>query len=484
MPEQKKEKKKSGSAKKTVLAAAGVVVLAGAGIYGGAAYYYHSHFFPHTIINGLNCAGLTPEQVKSKIQNRVVKYQLTLKERGGGTDTLSGDQIGLTYVDDHGTEDLLQNQNVYQWPLALIGQNSYNITANTTYDKEKVKELLAGFSCFNEEQTTAPTDAYIEDQGDSYEIVPETEGNRLETEKAEAAVVAALDESADVLDLEEADLYAKPEIYASDETLQQQKDHLNTIASAQITYDLGGKSYTAGRDQIKAWLVQDASGTYQVSEEQAAEWVHQMAYETDTFGLSHTFRTSLGKTITLEGGGDYGWCINKEETTKELLAAIEAGTVETREPVYLFRANDRSENDIGNTYVEVCISQQKMWCYKDGVLVTETPVTTGNHATGYDTPAGSVWAVDAKKKDYQFSLYDSHVMFWLPFNEDVGIHDADWRTEYGGDIYLTNGSHGCVNTPYDEAEKIFDAIEIGDPVIVYYSLDDVVGPKPTQQNTF
>lgn len=67
------------------------------------------------------------------------------------------------------------------------------------------------------------------------------------------------------------------------------------------------------------------------------------------------------------------------------------------DPVYLYTANDRSANDIGNTYVEVCISQQKMWCYKDGVLVTETPVTTGNHATGYDTPAGSVWAVDAKK---------------------------------------------------------------------------------------
>jgi len=115
--------------------------------------------------------------------------------------------------------------------------------------------------------------------------------------------------------------------------------------------------------------------------------------------------------------------------------------------------------------------------------VTETPVTTGNHATGYDTPAGSVWAVDAKKSDCDFKLYPSHVMFWLPFNGDVGIHDASWRTEYGGDIYLTNGSHGCVNTPYTEAEKVFNAIEIGDPVIVYYSLDDVTGPQPTQKNS-
>ena len=154
-----------------------------------------------------------------------------------------------------------------------------------------------------------------------------------------------------------------------------------------------------------------------------------------------------------------------------------------RQPAYAYSGLCRDTNDIGNTYVEVCISQQKMWCYKDGVLVTETPVTTGNHATGYDTPAGSVWAVDAKKSDCDFKLYPSHVMFWLPFNGDVGIHDASWRTEYGGDIYLTNGSHGCVNTPYTEAEKVFNAIEIGDPVIVYYSLDDVTGPQPTQKNS-
>lgn len=122
-----------------------------------------------------------------------------------------------------------------------------------------------------------------------------------------------------------------------------------------------------------------------------------MAYETDTFGLAHTFKTSLGATINLNAGGDYGWCIDKEETMQALLQAIEDETQGNLDPVYLYTANDRSANDIGNTYVEVCISQQKMWCYKDGVLVTETPVTTGNHATGYDTPAGSVWAVDAKK---------------------------------------------------------------------------------------
>ena len=124
-----------------------------------------------------------------------------------------------------------------------------------------------------------------------------------------------------------------------------------------------------------------------------------------------------------------------------------------------------------------------MWCYKDGQLVVETPVVTGNDSTGFQTPSGSVWAIDAKKADAQFKLFNVKVAFWLPFNGDCGIHDLASRTEFGGDIYLTNGSHGCVNTPYDAAEKIFNTVEIGYPVIVYYSTDQVVGPEPTQEVT-
>ena len=295
--------------------------------------------------------------------------------------------------------------------------------------------------------------------------------------------IKALDAGAASVDLEEKDVYRKPDITQDDEALNGEMAELNHLTAARITYAIGENSYAIDRATLQSWLVQGEDGTYTISQDEAAAFVRHMAYETDTFGLAHTFKTSLGATINLNAGGDYGWCIDKEETTQALLQAIEDETQGNLDPVYLYTANDRSANDIGNTYVEVCISQQKMWCYKDGVLVTETPVTTGNHATGYDTPAGSVWAVDAKKSDCDFKLYPSHVMFWLPFNGDVGIHDASWRTEYGGDIYLTNGSHGCVNTPYTEAEKVFNAIEIGDPVIVYYSLDDVTGPQPTQKNS-
>lgn len=475
--------KKMSKGRKIAVTAVGAAVLAAAGVYLGVSYYYSSHFFPKTVINGLNCAGLSVEEVKEKIQSQILGYTLTLTERGGQTEQITGNQLGLQYVDDQKTEELMEEQNPFAWPVYMVKQNRHEVAANISYSAETLTELLNGLACFQEGNITAPEDAKITDNGTTFEITPEVEGNTLKREETEQAVKEAVDTGKEELNFEEAGLYVEPAVRSDDETLNSQLGQINTLTAANITYDFVDRQFVVNRDVIKEWLTQDESGNYTIDESKAAAWVKHMAYETDTFGLAHTFKTSLGPTIELKAGGDYGWVINKDKTTAALIEAVKAGTNGAMEPVYLYSANDRSRNDIGGTYVEICISQQKMWCYKDGQLVVETPVVTGSHATGYDTPAGSVWAIDAKKRDADFTLYTAHVTFWLPFNDQVGIHDSSWRTDYGGDIYLSSGSHGCVNTPYDAAEKIFNTVGIGDPVIVYYSLDDVVGPQPTQENS-
>ena len=95
----------------------------------------------------------------------------------------------------------------------------------------------------------------------------------------------------------------------------------------------------------------------------------------------------------------------------------------------------------------------------------------------YPTPSG-IYSLTYKEKDrilrgkkkpdgtYE---YESHVDYWMPFNGGIGLHDASWRSKFGGTLYQGNGSHGCVNTPWDQAGIIFDNIEIGTPVVVYKS---------------
>ena len=55
----------------------------------------------------------------------------------------------------------------------------------------------------------------------------------------------------------------------------------------------------------------------------------------------------------------------------------------------------------------------------------------------------------------------------MPFVYGQGLHDADWQPEFGGDVYKTNGSHGCINLPPDQAEVIYNAIDGGYPIILY-----------------
>ena len=56
----------------------------------------------------------------------------------------------------------------------------------------------------------------------------------------------------------------------------------------------------------------------------------------------------------------------------------------------------------------------------------------------------------------------------MPFNKNIGLHDAYWRSRFGGEEYKRNGSHGCVNLPPENAQKLYRYVEAGMPVICYY----------------
>ena len=72
-----------------------------------------------------------------------------------------------------------------------------------------------------------------------------------------------------------------------------------------------------------------------------------------------------------------------------------------------------------------------------------------------------------KKEDGSYE-WESPVTYWMPFNGNVGMHDATWRRAFGGTIYLTSGSHGCINLPLHMAASIYEYVSTGFPVVCYY----------------
>ena len=437
-------------------------------VYIAVAVYFSSHFYEDTEIYGIDCSQKSVEEVKKLVADKLDEYRLEVKERGGASEYLSADQIDLKFVDNSSIDRMAKAQRSYIWPIMLMMERDDMAGVAFSYDQKKALTAFKDLECMNPIYTKAPTDAYVQVTDSGFEVVKETEGNTLNPETTAKALYASLDGGKSVLDLEEEDCYLKPDLYSDDEALVAEAEAKNALVQADITYEFGSRQERVNAPVIAQWITQAADGSYVIDDVEVTEYVESLAAKYDTFGLPRQFYTSLGTTVTLTDG-DYGWCMDQDATVVDLLNALESGYQGTMEPQYTYTAMSREENDIGDTYVEICISQQVMWCYKDGVCIVYTPVVTGNPNKGNATPSNGVWSIDAKMQNYTLvgEGYRSPVDFWMPFNGNVGIHDMQTRAYFGGTIYLTNGSHGCINTPYANAKTIYENVSIGTPVIVY-----------------
>lgn len=479
-------KKKPFPVKAVAVAAAVLVVCAGSGIgyYVYQAQQYNHVFFPNTVINGMDVSKKTVDQVKEMIASGIQGYSLVLKERGGDTEEIFGAEIDLKSEFDGSLENYLAAQEPMTWFSHRSKKTEYEIPTMIAYDKTKLSEKIDGLVCLREDYAKAPVDAYMSEYqpGIGFSIIPEEQGNLLKKDVLTEGVVHAIDNLSKELDLEELDAYEKPEITSDHEELKALADKLNRYVNMTVTYQFGDSRETLGGDVISQWISVGADGTtVLLDRDQVAAYVKGLASKYDTAYKSKTLNTSYGKTVTISKGF-YGWKINQGEETSQLYDIIQSGESQTREPVYSQKANSHGANDYGNTYVEINLTAQHLFFYKDGKLVIESDFVSGNHAKGYDTPSGA-YPLTYKQKDATLKgeNYRTPVSYWMPFNGNIGMHDAKWRSSFGGQIYMTNGSHGCVNLPPAVAKVIFQNISTGDPVLCYHL--DGTGSKSTSTGT-
>ena len=467
MAKKKAKKGKYKKAKKIILGVligyVAILVIA----YGIGVFYYSSRFLSGTEINGMDCSGKTVEEVENNMESQIASYQLVLKERGDKSETISASQISMEYISDGKIQELKEQQNPFAWFLAFARQQDYTLSATTSYDETALNAAVDALDCFKEENVVQPVDAHLEVQDGQYVIVEETQGTALDSDKVKEAVKNAIDSGESLLDLDQAGCYIEPSVLSTDENLAKQRDEGNKLLTVTVTIDFSDRQEVIDADVMKDWLTTNEEGAVDLDRTKVREYVQQLQYEYDTFGSSREFTTSSGQTITVSGG-DYGWLIAPNDTTTKIIDTIKSGQSQTIEPEYTYTGYCRDTNDIGNTYVEISLDQQHMWFYKDGQLIVETDVVTGCHNRGWDTHTG-VYAIMYKERDATLvgEGYNSAVSYWMPFYANVGIHDASWRSSFGGSIYLNNGSHGCVNTPTENAATIYNNIEKGVPVVVY-----------------
>lgn len=451
--------------------AIGILLIAAGTAYFATACYFRSHFLPNTRINGTDCSFYTLEEAVKILEEQANDWSLTVIGQDGiQAGILHAQDVGRSVDIQKETEKLLAGQNSLEWILAYRRQDDYRASYDIAFDKEKMQTVLNGWDILDPEQMKAPEDAYISDYLETekaYQIIPEEKGSLLDPEKVEKAVSAGIQTGADSVNLEEAGCYIRAKITSEDVQLNKHLEELNRPTGSRIVIDWNGSEVIVDGDLIHQWIVDDGKNVT-LQEEAVAEFVAEQAKAHDTYGKKRRFTTTGGEVLTLPSGA-YGWKTDRKKETETLAALIQSGARENREPVYAAKGYCKGADDIGNSYVEINLTAQHLYLYKDGEIVLESDFVSGNMSKGYVTPAG-VFGLTYKTKDavLRGADYESKVKYWMPFNGNIGMHDASWRRSFGGEIYLTNGSHGCINLPTAKAREIYDAVTPLFPVVCYY----------------
>lgn len=436
-------------------------------IYLGFAIYFTKHFQFGSVINGVNYAGKTVDQVEKHIADNIDEYTLTLEGRDKAKETITSMDIDLRYVPDGTIAELKKAQNPLTWIFNISNSKEHEMTVTKDYNEESLRSYFNDLGFFDEKKVVAPVNASLLYNGSNYTIEKEIEGNQVKKSALYKLVLKSIEGGDRSLSLEENNCYVEPTLRSTNESLLKALDTVNLYVKTSITYDFSDRTETLNGDIIHNWLSLDEDNNVIIDDDSVIAYIKTLEAEYNSLGKSRLFTTRVGRTITVPSG-NYGFMIRRADEKEEILSNIKEGKVIKREPIYAQRGYVRDVNDIGDTYVEISIKNQFMWFFKDGKILVKTKIVTGNESQKYDTPIG-VYGITYKERNATLNgeNYSSPVNYWLPFNGNIGIHDAGWRDKFGGEIYKTGGSHGCVNTPPANAQIIYENIEKGTPVIVY-----------------
>lgn len=418
--------------------------------------FNNSHFSKKTTINGIDCSWLTPEDAYTKLNDNLGEENISFIFEDS-TYSFTGNSFDLKINSVDMLENILVNQKTGD-KQTTITLDSFSI--NTT----KLKEIMKSIPNFNEEKMVCSQNAYITLSDENLlTTVPEVVGNYINFDEAYSLAFETITAGNTVIDLCSL-TSVKPQITSED--LQEIATTINNVLKTNITFNIGeGSSLTLDKNVMKDWLVVDELGNYSIDiDSNLPVFINQLAEKCSGSTVYIEFEaTGLGKVSVPAKN----LSIDKEAEFNRIKSELGSATDYTHTPLYNI--------NIGGTYVEIDIARQHVWLYQNGVCIMDTDCVTGNKGN-HDTREGYFF-LTSKETDRILrgyndngTQYASHVDFWMPFDGGIGLHDAAWRYGvFGGDIYLTNGSHGCVNLPRSAAEKIYNTIDFSTPIIVYCS---------------
>ncbi len=339
------------------------------------------------------------------------------------------------------------------------------------YSKE-FKKSVTSAQFLERGAVTETQDAYVDLSDPSFPIVKEVYGSKPDTDKYFQDILTCIELGETVFQYRDENYTAVPKVKSDDPQLLAYQKFCQSYLNQKITYDLGEDSFTIPREDLEALLKDDLSG--EPDEEKVVKYVEGIAKRYDNVGQKRKFKSLTGKTITIDNG-TYGWSVDQEGEAAQLTADIRSHQDVSRQPVWATTGYGDYSLNIGNTYIDIDVTKQKLIYFRNGKRAFTSDVVTGCRNYGTTTPTGLFSVIDKQRninlkgRNTDGSKYTSFVQYWMAFyGSSYGMHDASWRSSFGGDIWVSNGSHGCVNMPPAKIPKLYNMVDYGTPVIIHY----------------
>ena len=440
--------------------------------------YYRNNFPVNTWINGVYCTGKSIDQVNRELVEQTEIEPVVLLDMEGQKWQIDPEEAGIypdytaalkAYLRQNAT--VLWMENLHEPVEASLDSVQYK------WDEESLQACFGRLSLVQKEEGR-PEGCFLQyDPEEGYSLY---DGNRarLNSSKALAYVQDGLSRGELQIDLRVGDCYE--DLGDSEDDLIQRAlwNQVLDFYGCNIVYDMGAEQIQLSPAVLSTFLKADDSGRLLLDErgciavdrEAVEQWVEDLAKQYDTCDTVRDFQSTRGDIVSVQYV-TYGTKIDRDAEKEYLFEAlnVKRENPEIHIPSYKQEGFTRGMDDIGDTYIEVDMTQQHMYYYVDGRLELDTDIVTGNTGRRMGTPEGINYVYNKQRnRVLRGADYATPVKYWMPVKGAVGIHDASWRREFGGEIYKRNGSHGCINTPSDVMAELYDMVEVGTPVIMFY----------------
>ena len=488
----------------------GACVLGALGMAGCGKKNYDT--FPEKYsLASVDVGGMTAKEAQKAVKEAVKKYQIAVKLDDASFDMNAG-ELGLEYNDKTDMQmlinaankdkelekkvELFKTKNAEELESALV--DSYitaktqeqsdaatqsTDTSDTDTDADKKQDSTGETQTFDIRtiQPYRATIAYNADAG-AFVGVDGVAGEAPVYDTATKNLKKAVKELKEKAELTSETGNVEGDVAADSDYVQDALKEANAYLDVTVTCNFNpstGKAATetVGKDQISQWLVVGNDGlSVSLDGESMANYCTELAKNHDVSKTKKgQFKTTSGSVISVNVPAS-GQTVDGNKLYESIADAINKKQSATVEAVYSEAQEEETGEYVtyGGNYCEVDLTNQMVYVYKNGQQVVSSPCVTGCIAKGHGTPTGvySIFSMD-KNRYLKGDGYKSWVNFFVPFNGGIGFHDASWRSTFGGNIYLYSGSHGCINMPYAQVQKLFANVSMGEKVIVYGGVDKV-----------